>query len=383
MTKSNCRFIIAILISFMYLPIMAQPLVSTNGIPYQWKYTDTTKRNVKLSEFKIVLPRYTFPEINFPEFMDKEQGYKQFFEHEPVIAVEINGKAKAYPLNILTMHEMSNDELDTVPILPTYCPLCNASVVYDRRITYLGKPYTLNFEVSGMLRHSDMVMADKETESFWQQLTGQCMVGKFTGIELNVIPSLVISVKEFFERYPDGKILSPYTGTESAESYGQNPYVGYDAIDGKPMNRYFNHKKIDDRLPAMERVVDFRVGNNYKVYPFSVLSKACVINDKFKGEKVVIFYSKETVSVLDQGRISDSRAIGSATLFSPIVDGKALKFKKGDDFFIDTNTESKWDITGRCVEGKYKGKNLTPLPHSNHFAFAFLNFYPESEIYKE
>jgi len=355
-------------------------LTNERDIPYQWTKTDTAKHIVELSEFKVVLPRGAFPTIDFPEFIGKKQGLELFFRHEPVISIEIEDQAKAYPLNMLTMHEISNDTLGGIPILPTYCPLCNASVVYDRRFESGGKVQTLTFEVSGMLRNSDMVMADQQTESWWQQLNGKALVGEFAGEELNVLPSQVISVKDFFDRYPNGQILSPKT--EQSDRYGKNPYVGYDSKSGKPYERFFNHEKIDRRLAPMERLIDLEVDEKIKVYPFSEIAKAGVINDEFEGEKVVIFYEEKTVSVLDQKEISNSKSIGSAALFSSELSGKHLIFEKRGDSFFDQKTGSKWDITGRCIEGKYQGKKLLPLIHSNHFAFAFLTFYPDVEIYR-
>jgi hypothetical protein len=188
-----------------FLGLEAQ-LKNSRGIPYNWK-TDTINKTVDLSEITVAVPRKTFPTIDYPNFINKEEGLKAFFKHEPVISVSVHGEAKAYPLNMLTMHEISNDSLGGIPILPTYCPLCNSSMVYDRRLTYKGKDYLLEFEVSGMLRNSDMVMADKQTETWWQQLIGEGLVGELAGAELTVIPSMVISVQDFFDRYPNGKIL--------------------------------------------------------------------------------------------------------------------------------------------------------------------------------
>jgi hypothetical protein len=70
------------------------------------------------------------------------------------------------------------------------------------------------------------------------------------------------------------------------------------------------------------------------------------------------------------------------TVFNPIVDNQLLQFKKVDDKFIDEQTNSVWDITGRCIEGKLKGKELQIEPHGNHFAFAWLAFHPDSKIYE-
>ena len=337
---------------------------------------------IALSEITGVVPRKTFPIIDFPGFYGKAKGLANFFRHEPVIAIAVNGEAKAYPLNMLTMHEIANDSLGGIPILPTYCPLCNASIVFDRRITYRGETRVLEFEVSGMLRNSDMIMFDRQTESWWQQLTGQCIVGDYTGIALTVIPSLVLSVSEFFQRYPKGKILSPSTGTSAEGRYGNNPYINYDHISNSPYGQFIHPSKVDIRLPAMERVVDIRSGKNYKIYPFSIIRSEGIINDRFEEKNVVIFYQSDAVSVLDTEEISRSKTVGTATVFDAVLEGRLLVFEKRNNHFIDLQTDSKWDITGFCRQGLLKGKQLKIEPHSNHFAFAWLAFYPDTEIYR-
>ncbi|MFD2515785.1 DUF3179 domain-containing protein [Pontibacter locisalis] len=355
-------------------------LKNPRNIPYHWK-TDTTNRTVKLSEFTVAVPKGAFPVLNTPTFIGAEKGRQAYFRHEPVISLAIDGQARAYPLNVLTVHEIANDTLAGIPILVTYCPLCNASVVYDRRLNHKGQERLLTFGVSGMLRHSDMVMYDLQTETWWQQLMGHALVGKLAGAELKVIPSLVISVEEFFQRYPNGQILSPQTGL--AGGYGQNPYIGYDDLKGSPYDAFIDKAKEDKRLPPMERVVDVESKGNRKIYPFSVIEKKGVINDTFHNKHIVIFYKSGTVSVLDERDISKSRNVGSATLFNAVLDGKKLTFLKKGDQFTDQETGSTWDITGRSIAGPMKGKQLRVEPHSNHLAFAWLAFYPESEIYKE
>ncbi|MBW8052053.1 MAG: DUF3179 domain-containing protein, partial [Cytophagales bacterium] len=131
-------------------------------INQEWK-TDITNKSVPLNEFIALLKRDGIPPIDNPKFWNKEEGDKVFFKHEPVIAVAINGKAKAYPLSILTWHEIVNDRIAGVDISATYCPLCNAAIVFDRKLNFKGKEYLLDFGVSGMLRKSDMVMWDRQT----------------------------------------------------------------------------------------------------------------------------------------------------------------------------------------------------------------------------
>ena len=353
---------------------------NSKNLEFTWK-TDTLQKSVPLSEIQIVLPKGSFPTIDNPSFVSKSEGLEMFFSKEPVIALNINGEAKAYPLNILTMHEIANDEIGGEKVLVTYCPLCNSAVVYDRLVKVDGKSVEMEFEASGMLRNSDMVMLDRATESLWQQLTGEGIVGTYTNTILKTIPSAIISVEDFFIRYPFGQILSKNTGFEAAMAkYGNNPYEKYDER-ATPVNRFFNSDHLDKRLPAMERVIDIEENGHYKIYPFSLVKRKGVIQDVFKGTPVVLFYKPGAISVLDATEIANSKNIGTVTVFNAQLDGKSLTFSNKKKFFLDKQTKSKWDITGYCFEGVYKGRQLEMRQHGNHFAFAWLAFHPESKIY--
>ena len=367
---------------FLLTATASTQIKNPKNIPFDWK-TDTSKSEIDLSEISVVLPRGSFHVLNYPDFIGKEKGLQSFITREPVMVIEVNGAAKAYPLNMLSFHEIANDSLAGIPIVATYCPLCNSGIVYDRRLTYKGTPYLLEFDVSGMLRKTDMVMADCQTESWWQQLMGKAIVGELAGAELKVIPSLIISVEEFFDRYPKGKIVSRNTGDKNAEvKYGINLYRHYDSLDGKPYERFFSPDDIDSRLPPMERVVDINSKGEFKIYPFSVLRGKEVVNDTFNSKHIVLFYKPGVVSILDEKSINESKDIGMVTVFNALIDGKILIFKKEGGKFIDTNTNSEWDITGQCIAGKLKGKQLKVEPHGNHFAFAWLAFHPDSNIFQ-
>jgi len=378
--KSLTYLIVLILFNSV---ILSGQINNPKNLAFGWD-TDTLKSEIPLDELTLVLPRYSFSTIDFPNFLSKKEGLSSFYKYEPVISIEINGSAKAYPLNMLTMHEMSNDSLEGVAILPTYCPLCNSSIVFNRKVKTLdGEEQILDFEVSGLLRHSDMVMGDKQSSTLWQQLTGKGIVGKNAGVQLEILPSQVISVSEFFARYPEGKILSPRTNTKSEKHYGSNPYVGYDNNEGKPYQRFFDHEKLDQRLPPMERILNIQSVYGSKVYPYSELKKSGVVNDHFEGMDLVIFYNEKSVSILDKKAINESRFIGSATAFLADLEGEKLEFFEENSIFKDKESSSSWDITGFCVEGLHKGKQLNKLVHSTHFAFAWLNFYPKSIIYQQ
>ena len=365
--------------SFIALCLFLTPAFSQlnpRNIEVDWE-TDKTNKIVPLEEFTTLLMPDGIPPIDEPKFWNKEQALQAYFEHEPVIALSLNGEAKAYPLSVLMFHEIVNDSLDNVPIAITYCPLCNAAIVFDRRFSHQGNDYVLDFGVSGMLRKSDLVMWDRQTQSWWQQLTGEALVGLFAGSTLDFIPSMLISLEDYSTTYPDGKILSTETG--HFRQYGTNPYTQYDSPENT-QPRFFK-EDIDERLPAMERIINVHIGGDYKVYPLSIVQQKKVINDRFNDKLLVLFFEEKTVSVLDEAQIAESKQIGSVTVFRATIDNQPLTFTRTDNGFRDDQTNSIWSITGKCIDGKFKGRELWPINHGNHFAFAWFAFHPESEIY--
>ena len=190
---------------------------------YEWPRTDFSKSSVDFDE---ILsggpPKDGIPSIDNPQFVAVSE-VKNLGPQEPVIGLVINGDARAYPLRVLTWHEICNDVVGGVPVAVTYCPLCNSAIVFDRRVEGVAT----EFGVSGKLRNSDMIMYDRNTESWWQQFLGVGIVGEQTGTELRMIPSRLESWERFAARHPDGKVLTP--NNPRMRSYGQNPYVGYDS----------------------------------------------------------------------------------------------------------------------------------------------------------
>lgn len=366
----------------LLLPIITiGQIENPDRIDPRWK-TDTSVRSVELYEIKALLDRDAFPVFKDPKFLKRDQADTTYYAKEPVVSIEIDGKAKAYPLNILTFHELANDELSGIPILVSYCPLCNSAIVFDRRLLVNGEDRTLEFGVSGMLRNSDMIMWDTYTESWWQQFTGEAIVGQLTNKLLDILPSKVLSVEEFFNEYPKGQILAK-SNPESETlitAYGKNPYEKYDDLKRESFRHW---GAIDDRLPPTERVVHVDVDGYNKLYPWSTLQKKGVINDEFHDEHFVIFYKDGVVSVLDESEIKESKDVGTAVVLAPWIDGRIVTFKKVGKDFIDDQTGSKWNFAGECIDGRLKGRKLELVVHGQHFAFAWLSFFPDSEIYSE
>lgn len=335
-----------------------------------WK-TDWSRHTVLYDEIiSGGIPRDGIRSIDAPEFLSYDKASEWLADTEPVMAVEIDGDARAYPLSILTRHEIVNDVVGGIPVAVTFCPLCNSGLVFDRRVD--GEVY--EFGVSGLLRNSDLIMYDRTTESLWQQFTGEGIVGEHAGDRLDFIPSSIVSYADFREAYPDGVVLS-----NMGRPYGWNPYEFYDQGTRRP---FLFYGELDDRLPLMLRVVGLNVGGESKAYPYSVLSEERVVNDVVGGQDVVIFFKFGTNSALGAPIIAEAQDVGAATVFDPNLNGQKLTFRFDGGAFVDEETGSIWNLLGQATSGDLAGESLTPLTHSDHFWFSWAAFYPDTEIYE-
>ena len=281
---------------------------STRG----WK-TNFSKALVPLSEIDSGgVPRDAIPPIDQPKFVAAAEAGAWLKDQEPVIAFELNDDARAYPLQILIWHEIVDDEVGGAPVMITFCPLCNTAIAFDRRVD--GRPF--RFGTTGDLRGSDLVMwSDDPGETWWQQITGEAMVGDLVGRKLRMLPAEIVSFADFKAAFPGGQILSRDTG--HLRDYGSNPYVGYDNINSSPF-LYSGPK--DGRLPPMERVATVELNGVTVAYPFSQLSQVHAVNDALGGAPVVVLYQAGTTSALDGALIATSREIKSARrLYSTVL----------------------------------------------------------------
>ena len=334
--------------------------------------TDFSIHSVPLGDFLSGgPPKDGIRSLEDPPFISIAEGNESFVGNEPVIAIEINGDARAYPLGILTRHEIANDVIGGVPVAITFCPLCNSAIVFARELD--GVVY--EFGVSGVLRNSDLVMFDRQTESWWQQFTGEAIVGVLTGALLDVVPSSLVSYADYKETFPEGRVMSTETGR--GINYGFNPYIGYDS-DESP---FLFRGPPDTRLSPIERVVALELNGDAIAYPYSQLEEEPVVHDTVGGEEVVVFFQFGTASALDAGQIGESRDVGAAGVFRPVADGRTLTFSADGDDIIDDQTGSRWNVLGRAIEGELAGAQLELVAHANHFWFAWAVFKPDTRIH--
>ncbi len=337
--------------------------------------TNFCKHSVSYDEiFSGGPPRDGIPPLDSPRFESVSSADSWIDDVEPVIIFDYEGVARAYPLQIMTWHEIVNDEVAGTPVVVTFCPLCNTALVF-RRPTIASE--TLTFGTSGNLRFSDLVMWDRQTESWWQQFNGQAIVGDLTDTRLELLPSAIISWADFKNNHPDGEVLSIETGF--IRSYGRNPYSGYDNINSYP---FAFTGDLENDLPPMARVLGIQLNDGQgAAFSLVLLQEKLVLNEVLGDTKVVIFWKSGTASALDSSSISNGRDVGTTGVFLSEVDGQVLTFEAGTEgIFVDQETSTTWDILGKALFGPLEGIQLVPLPHHDTFWFAWAAFVPEISL---
>lgn len=338
-----------------------------------WR-ADFTRHSVPLSE--IVSggpPKDGIPALDHPTFVPASAADRWLSDRDPVIVVEHGGETKAYPLAILLFHEIVNDRVGGLPVAVTYCPLCNTALVFERRVD--GR--VLDFGTTGRLRHSDLVMYDRQTESWWQQASGEAIVGSLTGTELGFLSANTYGWERARQLYPDLEVLSRETGYD--RPYGRNPYVGYDRPGQDPIPQFFRGP-VDGRMPAMERVAGVLLGEGWAV-PFRALRERRVAQATVAGRPVVVFWAPGAASALDGPIVRDGRDVGQSAAFARSVGDVVLDFEWRDDAFRDRQTGSTWDLSGRATAGPLTRQRLQPVPHADYLWFAWAAFRPSAPIW--
>lgn len=319
-------------------------------------------------------PKDGIPAIDVPQFVTVAEADSWLEPQEPVVLVRVGDDARAYPIQVLMWHEIANDTVGGVPVAVTFCPLCNTAIVFDRRV---GERI-LDFGTTGRLRYSNLIMYDRQTESWWQQATGEAIAGELASAQLSFLPTAIIAWEEFFTTYSEGQVLSRETGF--SRNYGRNPYQGYDDVNRPPF--LYDGPATPDALPATARVLTVDLEGEAVAYPYETLVGAGAANDTVGGQPIVVLWQAGTASALDAASVAGGRDVGAAVAYRRLVDGRVLTFARDGERLVDAETASSWDVLGRAVDGPLAGTQLEPVVANNHFWFSWAAFRPETRIYQ-
>jgi hypothetical protein len=294
---------------------------------------------------------------------------------EAVLALEIEGEARAYPIQVMTWHELVNDTIGDVPVTVSYCPLCNSALAYDRRVD----DRILDFGTSGRLFNSSLVMYDRQTESLWTHFDATAVAGTLTGTHLTTYPISTVSWEDFRTAYPEGLVLTRNTGHN--RGYGRNPYSGYDDPSTRP---FLYDGDYDPRLDPKTRVVVVRDPDQPAVaLPLTDLLSAGVLEFDAHGRSLIAILDTGTASPLDRAGLADGYDQGAVGVFVDTLDGADVSLTRVDGGFLDAVSGLTFDVFGRALADSgtdVSGIELEPVEHLDTFWFAIAAFDSDVEI---
>lgn len=223
------------------------------------------------------------PAIDSPKFISASEAEKlnQIKDEDVVFAISHKGVNRAYPQRILNWHEIINDEVADDPVLITFCPLCGTAIGYER-------PFDTTFGVSGKLVNSNLVMYDRKTDTLWQQLGGEAIVGELVGQKLKPFPVDTLFWKDWKKLHPDTQVLSQETGY--SRDYSYYPYGSYES----DQSVYFPAEgENDDRLHPKEIVWGIEINGKSKGYSDKKLAEVGNLKDTVGGVNLNLTRNKE------------------------------------------------------------------------------------------
>jgi hypothetical protein len=268
----------------------------------------------------------------------------------PVLVIDIDDVQRAYPVSFVSRHHIINDVIGQKNILVTFCPICNTGIGYDA--TGYGP-----FVVGGFYR-GNMVMADKNTKTFWQQATGESLVGKLHPRQLKLIRLDFLSWSMAKETYPGIQLV--HVSEKDLRSFNMpfiwNFYMRSNVIPGVPK------KDRDDRLPQKAIVIGVPRSQGDVAYSKEeVLQQVWVRDDELN----LLLVSK------------DRFVRGFYTELAGVH--LNLKYLPDRDEILDETTNTAWTSSGKQVRGEIK-QDLVKWPISEEYWFAWRQFHPFTQV---
>lgn len=203
------------------------------------------------------------PSIDDPEFVDADEA--DLAPGDMVIGFRHGGEVRAYPQRIVVYHEIVNDRVGGLSVSVTYCPLTATAQVFERGTTTLG--------TSGQLLNSNLVMYDRETESYCSQIAATCYRGEHRGKTLVEREAVWTTWERWRSVHPDTRVLTENTG--HLRNYDRDPYGEYNPVGGyyAQQGTYFPVLHESDAFHAKEMVVGARTADRSGYFVLSELER--------------------------------------------------------------------------------------------------------------
>lgn len=243
------------------------------------------------------------PAIDNPNFWNVADANGYLDDGDIVFGLVENGVARAYPQRILVWHEIVNDVVGGVGLAVTYCPLTGTAIAFERGKTEFG--------VSGRLVNSNLIMYDRDTDTWFPQVLAVGISGPHTGQALVERPIVWTSWARWRAAFPNTEVLSTDTGF--FRNYGNDPYGAYNAVSGyyaPNSSTLFPLMNADDRFPQKTVFLGARTPNASVAFNLGSLRDEKRLETEVNGEIFTSIYDER----FDTGYIFRGKTDASATI---------------------------------------------------------------------
>lgn len=299
------------------------------------------------------------PSIDNPKFESVAIADEYLDDNGLGLIVSAGKKAKFYPYQIMVWHQIVNDSFGGKNLVVTYDPLCGFATVYERDLVNA----VIEFDVSGMLLNSNLLMRDRVAGSLWSQITGAVVEGKNTDMILARYPSEVVSWSIFKNNYPNGSVLSRNTSFD--RDYTRDPYRMNDYYDSAKVWFPLSHE--DERMKPKTHILGIKGVDWQKAYPEDFVKENRLLNDEIEGSAILLLWNHD---------------LNVARVFLRSIGDDVLKFES-DGEFIEDESGGLWNNNGEAVSGTNRGLRLESLIVDRMYWFAWAAMYPDTRIFTQ
>ncbi|OLS26729.1 MAG: hypothetical protein HeimC3_08310 [Candidatus Heimdallarchaeota archaeon LC_3] len=297
------------------------------------------------------------PPIENPKYVSGLEASTYLSDNDIVFGLDYQGNILAYPQYILVWHEIVNEEFSDVKITLSYCPLTGSAVGFKGHFLTIET----TFGVSGKLLNSNLVMYDRDSDSYWPQILGTSIQGDHTNQDLETVQLFWTTWGQWYNLHPDTQVLSEDTGHFRA--YGSDPYGSYNSDANNYYNSggpFFPVMTQSDILADKTIVYGISFNESNLAVEKSILRSNKVINANISNQNIVTFYDDQ---------------LGVARVYKSNIGDQIYTFKYENDTIFDVNTGTEWNIEGTSSIG-----SLEPIVYFDVMWFAWYAFHPDTTL---
>jgi hypothetical protein len=222
----------------------------------------------------------------------------------------------------------------------------------------------LHFYLAG-INNQNFLMRDRETGTWWQQVTGKALYGPLQGVALELVLSDELSFGQWRSESPNGQVLAPVAKYTKEYDPNWEPDVGK-----LPAVISFSGTELKSR----DVVIGLTLDGAARAYPWETFAKQAPIVDRVNGTPLLLVLGPDVTSF----RVFVSRIDGHDAEFFLKADTPENK----DWALLDTATASEWNFQGCATSGSAQGKCLDRIPALKDYWFDWRNYHPNTSIYK-